>query len=350
MAQISKGWQYQPSGEYSQVTHENLNAHVDNATLTNGAIVEQDLVTFANNDDLLLLSQNGSLVSVTKESFLRNTAISTGEFGFGGGWYENGSYVVIHHLGFTSTYLGSNGPVNIFNAPSAAGNPSSGFGDSTTVAYSLAVSGQGFDANTIGLHKSALIVDFDSKLLVHGRNRTKDFTPSGTIVAFAGETAPEGWVICDGRTLDATSTSVEYDILPNGDAVSKYYWLWGVLGTTYGGTGQSSFKVPDLRGEFIRGYDHGNGNDPRVFGSKQKDLLKAHKHIASNNDCRDYSAINGIGTGTYNGWCDTSGTGSGYGAALTGDGQHPEQVVSGVPTVGSETRPRNIALNYIIKI
>ena len=350
MAQISKGWQYQPSGEYSQVTHENLNAHVDNATLTNGAIVEQDLVTFANTEDLLLLSQSGSLVSVTKENFLRNSVLSTGNFTFGGGQWQEGVNVSIGHNGLESSYWTNGIQKQVFYAPALAFATNTGFGDCTTIAYSLAVTGQGLDRNTIGLHKSALIVDFDSKLLVHGRNRTKDFTPSGTIVAFAGEAAPEGWIVCDGRTLNATDTSVEYDLLPNGDAVSKYYWLWQVLGTTYGGTGQSSFKVPDLRGEFIRGYDHGNGNDPRVFGSKQKDLLKAHKHISSNNDCQDYSGINGTGTGVTNTWCDTNGGYQGAGCSLTGDGQHPEQVVSGVPTVGSETRPRNISLNYIIKI
>lgn len=350
MAQISKGHQYEPTGDKSQVTAENLNDHVDKATLVVGCIKEQDFIAGAYNEDELLLAQGESLVRISKQNFLRTTYLSTGEFGFGGGIFQNGNNVAISHTGLTSTYFGQNGFINIFNAPSLGGNPSSGFGDSTTVAYSLAVSGQGFDRGTIGLWKSALIVDFDSKLLVHGRNRTKDFTPSGTIVAFAGLNAPEGWVICDGRTLDATDTSTEYELLANNDAVSKYYFLWQVIGTTYGGTGQSAFKVPDLRGEFIRGYDHNNGNDPRVFGSKQKDLLKAHKHVASNNDCQAYEYINGRGTGKYNHWCDTRTIYDNADAALTGDGTHPEQVVNGVPTVGHETRPRNIALNYIIKI
>ena len=348
MAQISKGHQYEPSGDKSQVTAENLNDHVDKATLLIGCIKEQDWSGGANNEDEILVAQGESLVRISKENFLNNTILAGGSFTFGNTYFV-GNSVHISYSGFHSTVMQEGNSKTIFHAPAAGYAIGYGFGDFTSMAYSLVVSGQGLDRTTIGQWKSALIVDHDSKLLVHGRDRTKDFTPSGTIVAFAGINAPDGWLICDGRTLDATNTT-EYDLLENGDAVSKYYWLWQVLGTTYGGTGQSSFKIPDLRGEFIRGYDHNNGNDPRVFGSKQKDLLKAHKHVASNNDCQAYENINGRGTGAYNHWCDTRAIYNNADAALTGDGLHPEQVVNGVPTVGSETRPRNIALNYIIKI
>lgn len=57
--------------------------------------------------------------------------------------------------------------------------------------------------------------------------------PSGTIVMYAGATAPSGWVICDGKAYDGANAT--------------YAGLWAVIGTTYGGTGQGSFRVPDLR-------------------------------------------------------------------------------------------------------
>lgn len=60
---------------------------------------------------------------------------------------------------------------------------------------------------------------------------------TGTVTAFAGTTAPTGALFCDGSTYDGTQ--------------STYLALWNVIGTTYGGSGQSAFKVPDLQGRII---------------------------------------------------------------------------------------------------
>jgi microcystin-dependent protein len=49
---------------------------------------------------------------------------------------------------------------------------------------------------------------------------------------FAGNFAPAGWVFCDGSLLP----------------ISEYETLFALIGTTYGGDGQSTFAVPDLRG------------------------------------------------------------------------------------------------------
>lgn len=353
MAQISKGHQYEPTGNKSQVTAENLNDLADKATLLVGAIKEQDIVTFSNNADELLIAQSESLVKITKSNFIGgNTDIPAGYINFG---------TPINAYGFSATHGadgfnaqlrmndGNGTIVNYFNI-SSAGNMNSGGTESGVVEMTRLVINNTNPSAYQSIYGNRLELLHGVKLVIHGRDRTNDFTPSGAVIAFAGQAAPEGWIICNGQTINATSTAVDPDYDQYGNPVSKYYQLWLAVGTTFGGTGQSSFKVPDLRGEFIRGYDHGNGADPRTFGSAQKDLVKAHKHIASNNDCQDYSGVNGVGTGNYNTWCDTNGIGSGASAALTGDGQHAEQVVLGVPTVGSETRPRNVALNYIIKI
>ena len=60
---------------------------------------------------------------------------------------------------------------------------------------------------------------------------------SGAITAYGGAVAPTGYVLCDGSLYNGTSTT--------------YSALWAVIGTTYGGTGQTSFAVPDLRGRMI---------------------------------------------------------------------------------------------------
>jgi len=78
--------------------------------------------------------------------------------------------------------------------------------------------------------------------------------PVGTVIYFAASTAPTGYVKANGASLSTTS----------------YADLFSVLGYQFGGSG-SSFLLPDLRGEFLRGWDDGRGVDTgRTFGSWQK--------------------------------------------------------------------------------
>lgn len=175
-------------------------------------------------------------------------------------------------------------------------------------------------------------------LNIANKPATQSFVPAGAVMPFANNSVPAGWLKANGQLVSRTT----------------YADLYAAIGVTYGaGDGSTTFALPDLRGEFIRGFDDGRSVDTgRAFGSSQSDLLKKHKHISSNNDCRDYSYINGTATGSYNGWCDTNGWGTGAGASLTGDGTHGvESGVAGtsIGVVGNETRPRNLALLYCIK-
>jgi microcystin-dependent protein len=54
----------------------------------------------------------------------------------------------------------------------------------------------------------------------------------GAVVSFAGSFVPKGWAACDGQTF----------------SIRQFPQLFAVLGTTYGGDGQTTFKLPDLRG------------------------------------------------------------------------------------------------------
>ena len=97
----------------------------------------------------------------------------------------------------------------------------------------------------------------------------------GMIAAFSMETTTEWrstnrWIICDGSPVSRTA----------------YNHLFDAIGTTWGvGDGSSTFNLPDLRGEFLRGYDDGHGNDGtsgRTFGSSQAAAIKSHMvHIFS---------------------------------------------------------------------
>jgi phage-related tail fiber protein len=85
--------------------------------------------------------------------------------------------------------------------------------------------------------------------------------PPGMVQAFAQSTAPAGWLLCNGAAVNRTT----------------YSDLFAAIGTVYGaGDGSSSFNLPDLRGEFLRGWDASRGVDtnagvnPRGFASVQK--------------------------------------------------------------------------------
>lgn len=93
------------------------------------------------------------------------------------------------------------------------------------------------------------------------------------------------------------------------------------------GDGSTTFNVPDLRGEFLRGWDDGRTVDSnRAFGSAQSDLFKSHTH----------TIVGLTGSGSY----QTSNT---NGATVTWSQGATEA------TGGVETRPRNIAGLWCIK-
>ncbi|WP_035059350.1 phage tail protein [Andreprevotia chitinilytica] len=72
----------------------------------------------------------------------------------------------------------------------------------------------------------------------------------GEIRIFAGTYAPTGWFFCDGTTY----------------SIADYEVLYALLGTTYGGNGQTTFGVPNLTGKLPVGQGTGVGLTPRVMG------------------------------------------------------------------------------------
>lgn len=140
--------------------------------------------------------------------------------------------------------------------------------------------------------------------------------PAGAVQAFAMSSAPTGWLKANGEAVSRTT----------------YATLFAAIGTTFGaGDGSTTFNLPDLRGEFVRGWDDGRGVDSgRGFGTAQADEFEAHYH-----DVRTNSAT-GSGTG-----------GGGYFISNAGVGDMER--TRATPSGGSETRPRNVALLYCIK-
>ncbi|EGJ51835.1 phage tail protein [Desulfocurvibacter africanus] len=140
-------------------------------------------------------------------------------------------------------------------------------------------------------------------------------TPAGTVAFFARSSSPEGWLKCNGAAVGRAT----------------YAGLFAAIGTSFGvGDGSTTFKLPDLRGEFVRGWDDGRGADSgRVFGSAQADAFRAHNH-----NPQIYAHWEG-GPG---GW------------SLDRDNQSSNwQGISSSTVGGVETRPRNMALLACIK-
>ena len=172
----------------------------------------------------------------------------------------------------------------------------------------------------------------------------KSIIPVGTVFPFAGTSAPEGWMMCDGRSLN----NVDY---PE---------LFSVLGYSHGGNLTSAFNIPDYRGRFLRGSDNmgtaqgaasrdpdrstrtamntnGNsGSTPNTVGSIQDHAFREHTHSFTTNQ-DDYAALS------------ANQQPPGFGR----DGATVTTWTTSGASIGSnanETRPINAYVNYIIKI
>lgn len=161
----------------------------------------------------------------------------------------------------------------------------------------------------------------------------------GAVVGFAMNSAPEGWLAANG--------SVESRV--------KYSRLFSRIGTMYGaGDGVNTFSLPDLRGEFVRGFDDGRGIDPgRLFGSSQSYAMQNHSHYLPTSSGSGPSGISCVfddelaanfartGTNLQNNYFIREGVP--FRTYNSADFQTSTELTS------TETRPRNIALIYCIK-
>lgn len=95
----------------------------------------------------------------------------------------------------------------------------------------------------------------------------------GIVKIFAGNFAPRGWQLCQGQLISIAQNSA----------------LFSLLGTTYGGDGQNTFALPDLRGRTPIGWGQGPGlsnyNLGQVSGTESISIsinqMPAHNHVAS---------------------------------------------------------------------
>ena len=150
--------------------------------------------------------------------------------------------------------------------------------------------------------------------------------PAGILAPFAGSTAPDGWLLCDGSAVSRTT----------------YSSLFAVIAATYGaGDGSTTFTLPDLRGRMALGLDNMGGTSRDIVTAATADTLGAETgeemhqltedEMPSRNDYISHEA------GTFSG--------------ATGSTPMVRTLTAG--TVGSDQPQNNMppymALNYIIK-
>ena len=133
-----------------------------------------------------------------------------------------------------------------------------GDGKDVTVAFSPS-SDADFSAPVSGSKLSAVMV-----MLSKWRNYiSRALVPTGTVLAFAGSSAPSGFLLCDGRAVSRTT----------------YTSLFSVIGTTYGsGDGSTTFNLPDMRGRVAVGSDANLG---AKAGAKTHALTNAELPVLS---------------------------------------------------------------------
>jgi microcystin-dependent protein len=150
--------------------------------------------------------------------------------------------------------------------------------------------------------------------------------PAGAVLLFPAIVAPAGWLKANGDVISrATYPKLWAYAQASGNlAASEGAKQAGQFGP---GNGSSTFSIPDLRGEFVRGWDDGASIDPgRGIGTEQVSQVEAHTHSLP-------PLISSPGAGS------TSGFASGFFSSPQGTGSFG----------GTETRPRNVALLYCIK-
>jgi len=163
--------------------------------------------------------------------------------------------------------------------------------------------------------------------------------PPGAIMAFASGSPPSGWLTCAGQVISQTT----------------YAALYAVCGSTWnvGGEAAGTFRIPDFRGMFLRmtGTNgvYGTAVGPAI-GGYQADTYLNHSHTATSTDSGHTHNITyntNAGGGGGNNQILNYGSGNQFNTG-TGNANITTTVATST-TGGTETKPKNYGILYIIK-
>ena len=205
--------------------------------------------------------------------------------------------------------------------------------------------------------------------LLDGLVSTDIVMPTGSIIVYAGSSAPSGWLFCDGSAISRTT----------------YATLFGIVSSTYGGgDGSSTFNLPDIRGRVVAGKEASaslltsaigglNGNTLGNTGGAQgitltsaQSGLPAHNHtLTMNAHTHTFTAnphthtvtnalpigASGIGAGTVTGGAPvttSAATVTGSNSTVTTTGTIANNSAANTSSAHANVQP-TIILNYCIK-
>ncbi|UXM95434.1 tail fiber protein [Bartonella sp. HY329] len=168
----------------------------------------------------------------------------------------------------------------------------------------------------------------------------------GQIAFFAASQAPSGWLKANGALVSRISyPNLWAFVAENGALVEESDWQAGAQGCFSYGNGEASmFRLPDLRGEFLRSFDDGRGVDAgRVIGTAQGDAIR--------NITAKLSAAGGVPWSNPSGAFSLNNTGAyrNGGSTIVVTGPALTFDASNVVPTANENRPRNIALLACIR-
>lgn len=166
--------------------------------------------------------------------------------------------------------------------------------------------------------------------------RLKSAVPVGAVLAFPTGIVAPGYLELDGSV----------------QSIATYPDLAAFLGTTYnkGNEGAGNFRLPESRGEFLRGWDHGRGVDAgRGVGTTQAEAFAAHNHRYFDGTAATFDPAGNWQAGNINGAAASISVGAFLSTVDSGSTMQMVNAQNTVNTGGTETRPRNLAVMWCIK-
>ncbi|CAI8865430.1 phage tail protein [Pseudomonas zeae] len=166
--------------------------------------------------------------------------------------------------------------------------------------------------------------------------RLKSAVPVGAVLAFPIGIVAPGYLELDGSV----------------QSIATYPDLAAYLGTVYnkGNEGAGNFRLPESRGEFLRGWDHGRGVDAgRGIGTNQAEAFAAHNHRYFDGTAATFDPAGNWQDGKINGAAASISTGAFLSPIENGSTMQMVNAANTVNAGGAETRPRNIAVMWCIK-
>ena len=174
-----------------------------------------------------------------------------------------------------------------------------------------------------------------------------NFIPAGVVIPFAGASAPSGWLLCNGSAVSRTT----------------YAALFAAIASAWGyGDNSTTFNLPDLRGRFLRGRNANGsvvnesvadaaartacstgGNTAENVGSVQEHKFLNHNHSSPVHNHAVAEREGGGGNQVLSASVAVNGFSNTYNSSYTG------VTIDQSTTGGTESRPVNAYVNYIIK-